>query len=330
MGFATLERIAMKMLWLALVMIGMPNGLFAAVNPIVTNQNTLIVVVGAGGEEKYAQLFQSWANAWEHAATNLDATPIRVETGSNSTNDLEQLKHILAEQPKDGSNLLWLILIGHGTFDGEMAKFNLRGPDLSAAQLADWLRSQNRPTVVINNSACSGPFIDELSRPDRVVITATQNGDEENFTRFPKYLVAAISDSASDFDKDGRVSLFEAFIAASANTEEFYAGAGLLSTEHALIDDNGDRRGTALDWFRDADAVKALSDKASMDGQFANQLPLSNSAKFAFSSGLDTNALNSITRTLKAIPARRDAKSLQAAAAFEQTYESLTSTNQNR
>ncbi|HEU5125436.1 MAG TPA: hypothetical protein VFW05_15395, partial [Verrucomicrobiae bacterium] len=161
----------------------------------------------------------------------------------------------------------------------------------------------------------------------RIVITATQNGDEENFTRFPEYLVAAISIPATDFDQDGQVSLLEAFIVASARTEEFYTGAGLLATEHALIDDNGDRRGTALDWFRDVDAMKALSDRAPLDGLFANQLSLSNPARFTFGSGSDTNVLDLIARTLRAIPARRDSKSLQAATAFEQTYQSLTSTN---
>src|SRR5690606_2731496 len=159
---------------------------------------------GAGGEEKYAQQFQSWATAWERAATNLNAAPILVGAGTTSTNDLEQLKEILFAQPREGSNLLWIVLIGHGTFDGETAKFNLRGPDFSAAQLADWLRPFDRPTVVIDNSACSGPFVDELSRPGRIVITATQNGDEENFTRFPEYLVAAISNPATDFDQDGQ------------------------------------------------------------------------------------------------------------------------------
>jgi hypothetical protein len=327
MGFATLERIAMKMLLCALAVLLMNSRAAMASNSITTNQNTLLLVIGAGGEEKYAQQFQSWATAWERAATNLKATPILVGAGTTSTNDLEQLKELLTAQPRQGSNLLWIVLIGHGTFDGETAKFNLRGPDFSAAQLADWLRPFDRPTVVIDNSACSGPFVDELSRPGRIVITATQNGDEENFTRFPEYLVAAISNPATDFDQDGQVSLLEAFIVASARTEEFYTGAGLLATEHALIDDNGDRRGTALDWFRDVDAMKALSDRAPLDGLFANQLSLSNPARFTFGSGSDTNALDLIARTLKAIPARRDSKSLQAATAFEQTYQSLTSTN---
>ena len=52
---------------------------------------------------------------------------------TNGTSDLSALKQALAQEPKKSGAELWLVLIGHGTFDGQAAKFNLRGPDVSAA-----------------------------------------------------------------------------------------------------------------------------------------------------------------------------------------------------
>ena len=34
------------------------------------------------------------------------------------------------------SEALWLVLIGHGTFDGKTARFGLRGPDVTPAEWA--------------------------------------------------------------------------------------------------------------------------------------------------------------------------------------------------
>ena len=61
---------------------------------------------------------------------------------------------------------LWLVLIGHGTFDGHTAKFNLRGPDVSATDLAEWLAEMKRPLAVINCASSSSPFINRLAGVD--------------------------------------------------------------------------------------------------------------------------------------------------------------------
>ena len=104
------------------------------------------------------------------------------------------------------------MLIGHGTFDGREAKFNLRGPDVTDVELADWLLPFKRPVVVINCASASGPFINRLSGANRVVVTATKSGNEINFARFGQYIAEAIADPRADLDKDGQVSLLEAFL----------------------------------------------------------------------------------------------------------------------
>jgi hypothetical protein len=169
---------------------------------------------------------------------------------------------------------LWLVFIGHGTFDGRSAKFNLRGPDISADELAVILKSCKRPLTVIDCASASGPFINALSAPGRVIITATRSGNEVNATRFGGYLARAIADPSADLDKDGQTSLLEAYLFASRQVEQFYKEAGRLATEHALLDDNGDGLGTPADWFRGVRAIKTAANGKSVDGVRAHQLHL--------------------------------------------------------
>ncbi len=176
--------------------------------------------------------------------------------------DREVLDQRLGEEPKQSAAAFWLVLIGHGTFDGKTARFNLRGPDVSAGELAEWLKPFERPLAIINCASASGPFINSLSGPNRVIVTATKSGFEHNFARFGDYLSQAMADPKADLDKDKQTSLLEAFLLASAGAREFYASESRLATEHALLDDNGDALGTAADWFKGIRAVKSARDGA--------------------------------------------------------------------
>jgi hypothetical protein len=166
---------------------------------------------------------------------------------------------------------LWIVLLGHGTFDGREAKFNLHGPDLSASTLSNLLSGFRRPVAIINAASCSAPFIKALARKDRVIVTATRSGSEENYTRFNRYISQAIADPEADLDKDGQTSLLEAFLMASRRVTEFYKSEGRLATEHALLDDNGDGFGVQADWFRGIHAVKKAANNAPLDGTRAHQ-----------------------------------------------------------
>jgi hypothetical protein len=239
------------------------------------HQATVIVAVGAAGEEDYGTDFTKWADVWASAITNGGAKEISIGLGpTNGACDLSLLQQTLAAEPTNSSAELWLVLIGHGTFDGKEAKFNFRGPDLSASELADWLKPFRRPLIVIDCSASSSPFITKLSAPNRVIVTATRSGYEQNFARFAQYFADAIAGTAADLDKDGQTSVLEAFIMASRQTGEFYDTEGRLATEHALLDDNGDSLGTPADWFRGIRAVKKSAGGASVDGLRAHQIHL--------------------------------------------------------
>lgn len=241
-------------------------------------QRTLMIVVGAAGEPEYGEQFAASADLWKRAGTNGGFHISVVGESTNGENDRVELLNVLTNEVTRAGDELWLVLIGHGTFDGRAAKFNLRGPDISADEFASVLKPCKRPLAVIDCASASGPFLNSLSAPGRVVITATKSGYEVDATRFGNYLARDVADPAADLDKDGQTSLLEAFLMASRQVQDFYKDAGRLATEHALLDDNGDGLGTQADWFKGVRAVKKAADGKTVDGVRAHQMHLVRSA----------------------------------------------------
>lgn len=237
-------------------------------------QSSVIIVVGAPGADEYGRSFAQWAGHWEAAARKGGArsTVIGLKSGGSAT-DREQLEKALAAEPRKGGEL-WLVLIGHGTFDGREAKFNLRSNDLTTADLAGWLQPFERPVAVLNTASASAPFLQKLSATNRVIITATRSGSEVNFARLGQYLSESIGDLRADLDKDGQTSLLEAWLMAARKVKEFYDLEGRLATEHALLDDTGDGLGTPPDWFRGVRATKSAKAGVMLDGFRAHQFHL--------------------------------------------------------
>ncbi len=228
---------------------------------------TVLVVRGAAGTPEYGRQFESWAADWERAA----------KLGSarfQSIASREELQKQLAGDAEEPTAPLWIVMIGHGTFDGKQAKFNLSGPDVSAVELSEWLQPLRRPLVILCCFSSSAPFINRLSAPGRVVVTATKSGHEQNFSRFGGFLSRAVVDQQADLDKDHQTSVLEAFLIASRQLEDWYAQDARLATEHALIDDNGDGSGTPASWFRGHRAVRQAKGAGMVDGQLARRVHL--------------------------------------------------------
>ena len=232
---------------------------------------TLLVVVGAAGEEEFGRNFARWGGLWAAAGERAGARVRVIGTDTNASVDRVLLQQALSAEPTNGATELWIVLLGHGTYDGKLAKFNLRGPDVTSLELAEWLKPIRCPVAVLNTSSASAPFINHLMATNRVIVTATRSGSEINYARFGGYLSEAIADPAADLDKDGQVSLLEAFLIASRRTAAFYETEGRLATEHALLDDNGDGLGTPADFFRGVRAVKSAKAGVPLDGLRAHQ-----------------------------------------------------------
>ena len=242
---------------------------------LYAQQATVIVVAGAPGEAEFATDIALQVEAWKKVSAQAAAKSVIVGAESVATgSDHDRLKAALAAEPKSGLDEVWMVLIGHGTFDGKDAKLNLRGPDVSATEMAEWLKPFTRPLAVIDTTSSSAPFMNKLAAPGRVIVSATRSGNEHNYARFGKFLAEALPDAKSDLDKDGQVSLLESFLSAAHRTAEFYKTEGRLATEHALLDDNGDGLGTPSDWFRGVIATKRTRDGAPPDGLRAHQFHL--------------------------------------------------------
>ncbi|MBT5705666.1 MAG: hypothetical protein HOI66_05025 [Verrucomicrobia bacterium] len=236
---------------------------------------TLVIVTGIAGAEEYENVFSEWSRKWLDAGETAGAKvySIGIEEEEEVTNR-DRIKTILEKETAIETGQLWLVLNGHGTFGGEKGKFNLRGPDISAKDLAAWLKPCKRPLALVSGFSASAPFIDGLSGPNRVILSATKSGYEVNYSRFGGYVSEAIGNLGADLDKDGQVSLLEAFLKGARDTDEFYQLEGRLSSEHALIDDTGDQRGTGFDWYRGVRVIKKSKDRIKPDGRRAHQFHL--------------------------------------------------------
>lgn len=228
----------------------------------------VIAVVGLEGQEEYTDVFSRSLEKWREACKKAEVEFSAIDDASKPS-PKEALKNRLSEV---GSGEVWLVLIGHGSFDGREAKFNVAGEDFTARELGEWSDSITGNMVVINTSSSSAPFLRFLSGENRTVITATKSANEIYFTRFGEYFAEAITGvSVADLDNDDQVSVLESFLYASGQVAEFYEREGRLATEHALIDDNGDGLGTRAEWFEGTTATRVAKDGAEPDGLRAMQ-----------------------------------------------------------
>jgi hypothetical protein len=225
----------------------------------VRAQTHVIIVTGASGEAKYAASFHATASAFvdamstKHALapdeiTYLAEDPSRDTAridGKSSKDEVTRAIVRVGSRARAGDRIL-LLLIGHGSHAGSESRFNLPGPDLTAAELGVMLQPlSGRQVAVVNAASASGDFLPALSAKNRVVVTATKSSYERNETLFPRYFVAAFTTPGADTDKDERVSLLEAFVYAKREVARAYETDTRLPTEHAMLDDDGDRRGSA-------------------------------------------------------------------------------------
>jgi len=241
-------------------------------------KSAVIIAVGASGEEAYAGDFAKWAAQWQKAGAAGTARVQTIGGGAEEKDALTRLRAAVAEEAKEGASPLWLVLLGHGTFDGRDGKFNLRGDDLTASEIAAWLKPCARPVVVVCGFSASGAFLKPLSAPGRVIVSATKSGAENNFARFGGYFAEAVADPAADLDHDGQTSVLEAWLSAGQRTAEFYKTEGRIATEHSLLEDNGDGLGTPPEWYAGLRVVKKPKDGKAPDGLRASQLALVPSA----------------------------------------------------
>ncbi len=209
----------------------------------------VIIVRGADGADEYGASFAEQVVLWEKAAQAAGAPILRIGPEAEEK-ALEQLRSQLAEVMKAPPASLWLVLMGHGTFDGREAKFNLTGPDLTPSELKEMLAGYDGELVFIHSGSAGQPFAKALAGDKRILVSATKSGDEVFYTRFGKPFAEAIGGlPAADLDQDEQVSVLEAFLYAADRVRSWYEEQERIATEHAILDDNGDGVGTRSEVF---------------------------------------------------------------------------------
>jgi hypothetical protein len=204
----------------------------------------LLVITGVPGDEEHAKKFSKWADDFIDAAKKKDAVPdanITYLSDRGATREgVEKAVGDLAARARPNDGIV-ILLIGHGSFNGSQAAFNLPGPDLTVAEWTKLLGKLSAQRVAfINTSSSSGAFLPSIAAPGRVIVTATKTGGERNETQFPEFFVAAFGDPTADRDRNGHVSVAEAFEYAKTKVVQAFQQKGLLLTEHATMDDSGE------------------------------------------------------------------------------------------
>ena len=120
------------------------------------SRSSVIIAVGASGEDAYADDFAKWATNWQKAGSTGNAQVQTIGAGADEKDALARLRAAVMAEAKEGTSPLWLVLLGHGTFDGRDGKFNLRGDDLAASEVAAWLKPFSRPVVIVCGFSASG------------------------------------------------------------------------------------------------------------------------------------------------------------------------------
>jgi hypothetical protein len=226
--------------------------------PAAGQESFALIVTGLSGEPSSAENFDQWALRLKGAlekrhglpkdritylAERPEKDPAQIDGRSTRDGIVAALART-AERARPG-DLVFVLLIGHGSYLSGESRFNLPGPDLTAE---DWkgllARFSTQQVVFVNAASASGEFVKALAGPNRVIVTATKSGLERNQTTFPGHFVEALTGDSADADKNGRVSILEAFDFARREVARGYEKGNRLLTEHALLDDDGDGTGS--------------------------------------------------------------------------------------
>jgi Peptidase C13 family len=227
---------------------------FAA--PAAAQTTHVAIVVGLAGDPEHGELFQRWATTLADASLKMGVTPDHLVYlsekpeadakrigGKSSKDEIVKAFDKLAQAGPD--DVVFVVLIGHGTFDGRVAKFNLPGPDMTPEDFEPLLkRLKSQHVVLVDTSSASGPFVEALAGPGRTIVAATRNGAERFATLFGGYFVDALAGVEADTDKNGRTSVLEAFNFAKREVGVAYEREGIMVTEHPILSDNGEKTGT--------------------------------------------------------------------------------------
>ena len=223
-------------------------------------KNHALLIGGIGGEERYSQKFFSYLkNTYDTFINNFNFSPENIRVLAEPAFQNEPFINGISSESniKESFNFfsgiltadddIYIILFGHGNYDGKNSKLNIPRRDLTDkeyAEMVDLLPA--RRIIFINTASSSFPFIKQISKSGRIIITATSSPTQRNFTVFPEFFIKGLSDTGADIDKNEKISVLELFTYAVHNINRFYKDDDHLATEFAILEDTGDSKGYRL------------------------------------------------------------------------------------
>jgi hypothetical protein len=198
-----------------------------------------VIVSGLGGEPEYEKRFSEQADKLAGAARQLTGSDSGTTVLSGAKADRESVRRALREIAAKATpnDQVIITLIGHGSFDGDLYRFNLPGPDLTSVELATLFNSiPARQQLVINATSASGAVLQGWKREQRIIITATKSGGEKTATRFAEYWATSLTTLDADTNKDDIITVAEAYDYATRKVAESFKSDALLATEHARLE----------------------------------------------------------------------------------------------
>lgn len=219
--------------------------------PLHAQRTHVLLVTGLSGAPAFKRAFDASAQSARDAAKSRwgvsdsslivlteDSVRTALSSGRSTRDNIARAFRTLSSRVRPG-DVLFVLLVGHGSGDGAQSKVNLPGPDATAAEYASWLAGFSQQQVVFVNAATgSGDFVPVLAAPNRVIVTATKTANERNESVFHPFFTGALGMDAADADKDGRLSVFEVFRYARTEVGKVYTSSNRMQTEHALVSDS--------------------------------------------------------------------------------------------
>ncbi len=223
-------------------------------------QTHMLIISGLAGEPQYAKSFKETAAALADAARQkwgvadsslivlgedpaLDPTHVKFKS---TKEEVAKAFLALSQRVKPG-DILFVFLNGHGSGEGPASRVNLPGADATAAEYATWLSGFAKQSIVfVIAGSGGGDFLPVLAGPNRVIVSATRTALERNESVFAAPFVKGLSTAEADADKDGRVSVMEAFTYAKKEVARAYEADNRMLTEHAILNDSALARTVAF------------------------------------------------------------------------------------
>ena len=215
------------------------------------------MISGLGGEEAFSKSFHDWSTSLIDSAVASGVPEANVVyLAEDPARDTERIDGAARKETIDSTlqkmgesagagGELWIVIFGHGSARGDEATVNLPGPDLSGSELAAMIeRLPVERVAIANASSASADFVERLSAPGRAIVTATRTLSERHAPAFGGFFSEGFAEQRADVDKDERVSLLEAFDYARIAVARAFEEDGRMATEHPMLDDNGDRKGS--------------------------------------------------------------------------------------